>query len=53
MDLEKRKGQMHSLAFGQAMAKAAEDYKKVGWESDRFASFGSWTFFTTCCFAMM
>lgn len=21
---------MHSLAFGQAMAKAAEDYKKVG-----------------------
>ncbi|KAL4439424.1 hypothetical protein ABPG77_008753 [Micractinium sp. CCAP 211/92] len=28
MDLEKRKGQMHSLAFGQAMAKAAQDYKK-------------------------
>lgn len=29
MELEKRKGQMHSLAFGQAMAAAAENYKKA------------------------
>lgn len=26
----KVKSQMHSLAFGQAMGKAAEDYKQVG-----------------------
>lgn len=35
MDVEKRKGQMHSLAFGQAMAAAAEDYKRVRQGSDR------------------
>eukprot|EP00887_Chlorella_sp_A99_P000034 scaffold16.g34.t1 len=28
MDVQKVKGQMHSLAFGQAMAQAAEDYKR-------------------------
>ena len=27
--IQRRKGQMHSLAFGQAMAAAAEDYKRV------------------------
>ncbi len=30
MDVAKVKSQMHSLAIGQAMGKAAEDYKKVG-----------------------
>ncbi len=30
MDVEKVKSQLHSLAFGQAMAAAATDYKKVG-----------------------
>ena len=29
MDVAKVKGQMHSLAFGQAMGAAAEDYKRV------------------------
>lgn len=29
MDVQKVKGQMHSLAFGQAMGKAAEDYKRA------------------------
>ena len=29
IDVGKVKGQMHSLAFGQAMAAAAEDYKRV------------------------
>ena len=29
MELEKVKGQMQSLAMGQAMGKAAEDYKRV------------------------
>jgi hypothetical protein len=29
MNVEKVKSQMHSLAFGQAMQAAAEDYQKV------------------------
>lgn len=35
MDVQKVKGQMHSLAFGQAMAQAAEDYKRVRVDSVR------------------
>lgn len=29
MDVQKVKSQMHSLAFGEAMAAAATDYKKA------------------------
>ncbi|KAI7845313.1 hypothetical protein COHA_001155 [Chlorella ohadii] len=40
MDVEKRKGQMHSLAFGQAMAKAAEDYKQELLAAEKAAAAG-------------
>lgn len=30
MNVEKVKSQMHSLALGEAMSAAAENYKKVG-----------------------
>ena len=40
MNVAQTKSTMHSLAFGQAMAQAAEDYKKVGTKAQCYCPVG-------------
>lgn len=49
VDLGQVKSTMHSLAFGEAMAQAAEDYKRVSWDLLESAAARSQGCAATCC----